>query len=205
MGLTPVAAGDERLLPRAPVGAAGRADAGGAGAFIRRPAAWPRRPWMLEWPILAGSCRGVAQLRRRGDLDVRAGRCWARQRSPRCGLLALVGLRVACCRHLPPIAFAWQLADRVTGGWLLGLVTTAMLLGHWYLNTPTMKLAPLRRLIVLLAAAVLPADRRLRQRACAGSDGMHAVRTAAVATTLAAVRRPALAGGTVGRAGCWPG
>jgi hypothetical protein len=48
---------------------------------------------------------------------------------------------------------AMQAADRVTGGLLLGLVTTAMLLGHWYLNTPTMKLAPLKRLILLLAAA----------------------------------------------------
>ena len=48
-----------------------------------------------------------------------------------------------------------QVADRVSSGLLLGLVTTAMLLGHWYLNTPTMQLAPLRRLIVLLAAAVI--------------------------------------------------
>jgi len=51
-----------------------------------------------------------------------------------------------------PIAL--QLADRITGGLLLGLVTTAMLLGHWYLNTPTMKLEPLKRLIVLLGAAI---------------------------------------------------
>jgi hypothetical protein len=50
---------------------------------------------------------------------------------------------------------AWQLADRLTGSLVLGFVTTAMLLGHWYLNTPTMKLAPLKRLIVLLAIAVL--------------------------------------------------
>jgi hypothetical protein len=49
----------------------------------------------------------------------------------------------------------WQLADRVTGSLVLGFVTTAMLLGHWYLNTPTMKLAPLQRLIMLLAIAVL--------------------------------------------------
>jgi hypothetical protein len=46
------------------------------------------------------------------------------------------------------------LADRVTGGLVLGSVTTAMLLGHWYLNTPTMQLAPLRRLIVLIAVAI---------------------------------------------------
>jgi hypothetical protein len=45
--------------------------------------------------------------------------------------------------------------DRVTSGLLLGLVTTSMLLGHWYLNTPTMKLEPLKRLIVLLGAAVV--------------------------------------------------
>jgi hypothetical protein len=47
-----------------------------------------------------------------------------------------------------------QLADRLTSGLVLGLVTTAMLLGHWYLNTPTMKLEPLKRLIVMLGIAV---------------------------------------------------
>jgi hypothetical protein len=47
-----------------------------------------------------------------------------------------------------------QFADRLTGGLVLGLVATAMLLGHWYLNSPTMKLEPLKRLIVLLAAAI---------------------------------------------------
>jgi hypothetical protein len=52
-----------------------------------------------------------------------------------------------------PIAL--QLADRITGGLLVGLITTAMLLGHWYLNTPTMKLEPLKRLIVLLGAAIV--------------------------------------------------
>jgi hypothetical protein len=50
---------------------------------------------------------------------------------------------------------AWQLADRVTGSLVLGFVTTAMLLGHWYLNTPTMKLAPLLRLVLLVAVAVV--------------------------------------------------
>lgn len=48
-----------------------------------------------------------------------------------------------------------QVGDRITSGALLGLVTTAMLLGHWYLNTPTMKLAPLKRLIVMLAVIVV--------------------------------------------------
>ncbi len=37
---------------------------------------------------------------------------------------------------------------------LLGMTMAAMLLGHWYLNSPTMEMAPLRRLILLMATAV---------------------------------------------------
>lgn len=63
----------------------------------------------------------------------------------------------ACCLPLfassKPLAI--QIADRITSGLLLGLISTAMLLGHWYLNTPTMKMEPLRRLIIFLALAVL--------------------------------------------------
>jgi hypothetical protein len=47
----------------------------------------------------------------------------------------------------------WHL-DPLTGGLLLGSTIAAMFLGHWYLNTPTMELAPLRKLIVLMAIAV---------------------------------------------------
>jgi hypothetical protein len=63
---------------------------------------------------------------------------------------------------------ALQIGDRVSSGALLGLVTTAMLLGHWYLNTPTMQLAPLRRLLLLLAAAVL-----LRMIICGSGLGLQ--------------------------------
>lgn len=45
--------------------------------------------------------------------------------------------------------------DRLTSSVLLGSMTTAMLLGHWYLNTPSMKLAPLRRLVILTAVAIV--------------------------------------------------
>jgi hypothetical protein len=48
-----------------------------------------------------------------------------------------------------------RLCDAVTSGLLLGTTMAAMLLGHWYLNTPTMELAPLNRLIALLVAAVV--------------------------------------------------
>lgn len=43
----------------------------------------------------------------------------------------------------------------ISGGLVSGLVTTAMLLGHWYLNTPTMRLDPLKRLLIFLALAII--------------------------------------------------
>lgn len=42
----------------------------------------------------------------------------------------------------------------ISGGMLLGTTMAAMLLGHWYLNTPSMQLAPLRRLILAMGIAV---------------------------------------------------
>ena len=41
------------------------------------------------------------------------------------------------------------IADIITSGLVVGSVMTAMLLGHWYLNTPTMNLIPLRKLLWL--------------------------------------------------------
>jgi hypothetical protein len=66
---------------------------------------------------------------------------------------ALAGIALPLWMRLPQEA-AWHLAGNLTSGLLLGAVTTAMLLGHWYLNTPTMRLAPLQRLILLLAALI---------------------------------------------------
>jgi hypothetical protein len=45
--------------------------------------------------------------------------------------------------------------DPVTGGLLLGLTMAAMFLGHWYLNTPTMAIGPLERLVVLMGGAIV--------------------------------------------------
>jgi hypothetical protein len=46
-------------------------------------------------------------------------------------------------------------ASVVTSGLMLGLTMAAMLLGHWYLNSPGMELVPLRKLLGLLAAAAV--------------------------------------------------
>ena len=52
-----------------------------------------------------------------------------------------------------------MLADVTTSGLLLGLTIACMLLGHWYLNTPSMQLDPLRQL--LLAVVVVCVARAL--------------------------------------------
>lgn len=66
--------------------------------------------------------------------------------------------------HQPPIRHvAWMVvvlpslwyASVFSSGLLLGLTMAAMLLGHWYLNTPTMELVPLRRLILAMGVATL--------------------------------------------------
>jgi hypothetical protein len=53
------------------------------------------------------------------------------------------------------LASRWLLAVvPISSGWLLGSTMAAMLLGHWYLNTPTMQLGPLKRLVLGMALAV---------------------------------------------------
>ncbi len=47
------------------------------------------------------------------------------------------------------------IADQLTAAWLIGSVTAAMLLGHWYLTATGMVLAPLIRLSQIFAAAVV--------------------------------------------------
>lgn len=60
-------------------------------------------------------------------------------------------------RHSIPAAAITILGclDPVTSGLLLGAGMAAMLLGHWYLNAPGMKLEPLRMLILLTVMATL--------------------------------------------------
>lgn len=55
----------------------------------------------------------------------------------------------------PPEAAGLARADAVASGLLLGTTMAAMLLGHWYLNAPGMKIAPLQKLNLLIGAAVV--------------------------------------------------
>jgi len=54
-----------------------------------------------------------------------------------------------------PQVYPLILLDLMAGGWLLGVTMAAMFLGHWYLNTPTMQLAPLQRLVLWMLVAVI--------------------------------------------------
>jgi hypothetical protein len=75
-------------------------------------------------------------------------------------LVAMIGL-VAAALATPwsEAVNATQLAlgfcDLVAGGMLLGATLSAMFLGHWYLNTPSMELVPLKRLVALMIVAIL--------------------------------------------------
>ena len=75
---------------------------------------------------------------------------------------ALVAALLPTLKIVPSSVWFLSVLDRITSGRLIGFAVTSMLLGHWYLNTPTMKLAPLKRLLFWLAVAVF-----LRMGVCA--------------------------------------
>lgn len=71
-----------------------------------------------------------------------------------CATALLAGIAL----HWPDLTtFSGQgmaVADVATSGLLMGATLGAMLLGHWYLNSPSMNLSALRRLMVLLLVAL---------------------------------------------------
>lgn len=71
-------------------------------------------------------------------------------------IAAIVGAALALHWHpnTTAVGYSLGLLDMASGGWLLGVTMAAMLLGHWYLNTPTMELVPLKRLVILMALAI---------------------------------------------------
>lgn len=72
-------------------------------------------------------------------------------------LITLVGVLLGTPQlvdSVSPLALVLWLSDGPTSGLLLGVTLGAMLLGHWYLNTPSMQMAPLRQLLALMVAAL---------------------------------------------------
>jgi hypothetical protein len=72
-----------------------------------------------------------------------------------CSTLAGAALATPWVKYPTAEQFTLALLDLTAGGLLLGATFAAMLLGHWYLNTPTMKLLPLKRLVLLMGVAVV--------------------------------------------------
>lgn len=104
---------------------------------------------------------------------------YERKRVGTAALLLIVAAALAAGgRSGPPnMAGLPAVADMVSSGLLLGSTMIAMLLGHWYLNTPTMQLAPLQRLIDAMTGAVV-------LRAVVSAGGLYAaLQAGAVADT----------------------
>jgi hypothetical protein len=57
-------------------------------------------------------------------------------------------------RQILFVSGALSVVSNISSSLLLGFTMAAMFLGHWYLNSPTMELAPLRRLLVAMGGAV---------------------------------------------------
>jgi hypothetical protein len=112
------------------------------------------KPWPL-WPAIAGAV-----------LSYVSSVLWLYEK-PRPGIVVLVLVAgVSLCgawlidaagRRDEALAARSILdwLDPLAGGLVLGVTMAAMLLGHWYLNAPGMKLAPLKRLILFLAGSLL--------------------------------------------------
>jgi hypothetical protein len=74
-----------------------------------------------------------------------------------CGLaaawLGLATVRVATGGGAAPWLMEWQAVCGLVSGLVTGLTVHAMLLGHWYLNAPGMRVDALRRMIDVALAA----------------------------------------------------
>ncbi len=105
---------------------------------------------MAGSPLVASLAAAAAALSYVGSV------CWLYE-AKRAGvvmlwLVAACALVAACIGAGPG---AERIAAVITSGLLLGLTMAAMLLGHWYLNSPGMELEPLRRLLRWMALAVV--------------------------------------------------
>ena len=107
--------------------------------------------------------------------------CWLYE-SPRAGrilLVAVAAFSLAAAWSAPDIhdsatnatsaavLVLWRL-NSISGGLVLGTIMAAMFLGHWFLNTPTMQIEPLKRLVLFAGAAIL-----LRMALCGVGLGLE--------------------------------
>jgi len=111
-----------------------------------------------SWQLMFGIAVGIALLSYAGAV------LWLYEKSAAGALilymvavisLVAAGLATPWSEATSGIGIALAFLDLSSSGLLLGVTLSAMFLGHWYLNTPTMELLPLKRLVVLMAIALL--------------------------------------------------
>jgi hypothetical protein len=115
-------------------------------------AAFADRERLMVWPVLTAAVVSYV-----------GAVLWLYEK-PRPGILALVLvalLDLAACwfnqsstSYLTRLGTILHAIDPIAGGLLLGVTLAAMFLGHWYLNTPTLELGPLLRLLKLMAVSL---------------------------------------------------
>ncbi len=118
---------------------------------------------------------------------------WGERRRPGMALCGACGVTLAAAVVAVPADGAgwWSLAERLLSGLVTGLTVHAMLLGHWYLNAPGMRVDALRRMIDL---AVVAWGGRCAAAIAAAAAGGWRDATAADPTTLALLALRWLAG-----------
>ena len=113
---------------------------------------------------MAGSYSLVCVVTAAAVLSYLGSVCWLYENA-RWGQRLLISVALAgltgciALTYLTGAVSPWfHTADDISAGALLGSTLAAMFLGHWYLNTPSMQLGPLQRLVVLMFwAAVIRA------------------------------------------------
>ncbi len=115
-------------------------------------------PGAFSWQFLFGVTVGMAFLSYVGSV------LWLYEKSAAGELVLFVvaitaliaaGMVTPWSEATSGIGIALAFLDLSSSGLLLGVTLSAMFLGHWYLNTPTMELLPLKRLVILMGIAIV--------------------------------------------------
>lgn len=113
---------------------------------------------LMNWKIVLALAVGLAIVSYVGSV------VWLYEKAGRGSALVLVIAALALMTSIfatswsntrEPVAVTLAILDLSSSGVLLGVTLAAMLLGHWYLNTPTMEMLPLKRLVLLMTAAII--------------------------------------------------
>ncbi len=127
---------------------------------------WLIQPWLRGMPGFLLSWPGIETLLLAGAFVASVGYAvavWTTSDSFRRGTWTVVatagglGLLIEVLRPRGTTFGVWEVAilglNTLLSGFLVGVVTTAMLFGHYYLNEPRMDVRPIRRIAIIFLVA----------------------------------------------------